>query len=196
MVIQTDKRYYTPEEYLELEAKAEYKSEYWDGEIIPMPGVTTDHNIIALNFCKSFLVAFIDHSYNIYMSDVKLWIPRYRLYTYPDVMIIKGKPAYEGKGKLNITNPLIIVEVLSNSTENYDRTNKFKFYRSIPNFQEYILIDQYSFLVEQFIKQADNRWIFQEYEGEDAVLNLHSIDLQIPLLEIYRRVDFEATEEK
>ncbi|HLO87243.1 MAG TPA: Uma2 family endonuclease [Nostocaceae cyanobacterium] len=196
MVIQTDKHYYTPEEYLELEAKAEYKSEYRDGEIIPMPGVTTNHNTIAINFCKSFLVVFADQPYHIYLSDVKLWIPRYRLYTYPDVMIIQGKPIYEGKGKTNITNPLVIVEVLSNSTENYDRTNKFKFYRSIPDFQEYILIDQYSFLVEQFIKQADNRWIFQEYEGENAVLKLHSIDVEIPLQEIYRRVDFEVTEEE
>ncbi|MBD2612013.1 MAG: Uma2 family endonuclease [Nostoc sp. ZfuVER08] len=195
MILQTEKRYYTPEEYLELEEKAEYKNEYKDGEIIPMTGGTTNHNKIALNFCRKFPLTVQDQAYDIYIGDVKLAIPRYRIYTYPDVMVIKGKPIYEGTSKTIITNPSLIVEVISNSTKNYDKTDKFKYYRSIPIFQEYIMIDQYSFSVEQFAKQTEGQWIFKEYEGEEAVLVLDSIDFQISLRDIYERVDFELIEE-
>ncbi len=195
MVVQTEKRYYTPEEYLELEKKAEYKSEYRDGKIIPVTGGTTNHNKIAGNFYKKFPLNVQNQAYDIYMADVRLWIPHYRVYTYPNVMVIKGKPVYEDTGKTTVTNPFLIVEVLSNSTKNYDKTDKFKYYRSIPELQEYIMIDQYSFSVEQFTKQAEGQWIFKEYEGEGAVLKLDSIDLQISLQEIYARVDFELNEE-
>ncbi|BAZ29748.1 hypothetical protein NIES4074_21950 [Cylindrospermum sp. NIES-4074] len=195
MIVQTEKRRYTPEEYLELEETAEYKNEYRDGEIIPMPGVTTNHNKIAGNFYKKFPLTVQGQNYDIYMSDVKLWIPNYRLYTYPDVMVIKGEPIYEGTGTTDITNPLLIVEVLSNSTKNYDKTDKFKYYRSIPYLQEYIMIDQYSFAVEQFAKQSAGEWIFKEYEGENAVLKLHSVDFQITLQDIYQRVNFELSDD-
>ncbi len=194
MVLQTEK-HYTPEEYLELEEKAEYKNEYRDGEIIPIIGETTNHNKIAGNFCRNFPLTVQGQDYDIYISDIKVWIPRYRLYTYPDIIVIKGKPISEGTNTTTITNPLLIVEVLSNSTKNYDKTDKFKYYRSIPGFQEYIMIDQYSFAVEQFAKQAEGQWIFKEYEGEDAVLVLDSIEFQITLRDIYERVDFELIEE-
>ncbi|MEH1926648.1 Uma2 family endonuclease [Nostoc sp.] len=195
MVLQTEKRYYTPEEYLELEEKAEYKNEYRDGEIISIIGETTNHNKIAGNFCRKFPLTVQGQDYDIYIVNIKVWIPRYRFYTYPDVIVIKGKPIYEGTSTTIITNPLLIVEVLSNSTKNYDKTDKFKYYRSIPGFQEYIMIDQYSFAVEQFAKQAEGQWIFKEYEGEEAVLVLDSIDFQIALRDIYERVNFELIEE-
>ncbi|MBD2385933.1 Uma2 family endonuclease [Cylindrospermum sp. FACHB-282] len=195
MIVQTEKRRYTPEEYLELEETAEYKNEYRDGEILPIPEVTTNHNKIAGNFCKKFPLTVQGQNYDIYMSDVKLWIPNYQLYTYPDVMVIKGEPIYEGTGTTNIINPLLVVEVLSNSTKSYDKTDKFKYYRSIPYLQEYIMIDQYSFAVEQFAKQSAGEWIFKEYEGENAVLKLHSVDFEITLPEIYQRVNFELSDD-
>ena len=195
MVVQTEKRYYTPAEYLELEEKAEYKSEYRDGEIIPMTGGTTNHNKIAGNFYKRFPLTVQAQDYDIYIGDVKLWLPQYRLYTYPDVMVVKGEPVYEGTGTTTIINPCLIVEVLSKSTKDYDKTDKFKYYRSIPEFQEYILIDQYSFSVEQYAKRSPGEWIFKEYEGEDAVLVLDSIEFQIGFREIYARVNFELVEE-
>jgi Uma2 family endonuclease len=195
MVVQTEKRYYTPEEYLELEEKAQYKSEYRDGEIIPMTGGTTNHNKIAGNFYKQFPLTVQGQNYDIYIGDVKLWLPQYRLYTYPDVMVVKGEPVYEGTNTTTITNPCLIVEVLSKSTKDYDKTDKFKYYRSIPEFQEYILIDQYSFSVEQYAKRSPGEWIFKEYEGEDAVLVLDSIEFQIGFREIYARVNFELVEE-
>lgn len=195
MILQTEKRRYTPEEYLELEETAEYKNEYKDGEIIPIPEVTTNHNKIAGNFCKKFPLTVQGENYDIYMSDVKLWIPNYRVYTYPDVMVIKGEPIYEGTGTANIINPLLVVEVLSNSTKSYDKTDEFKYYRSIPYLQEYIMIDQYSFAVEQFAKQSGGEWIFKEYEGENAVLKLYSVDFQITLQDIYQRVNFELSDD-
>jgi Uma2 family endonuclease len=202
MILQTEKKYYTPEEYLTLEEKATDKHEYRDGEIVIMPGGTTNHNQIALNFCRKFPLTIKEQDYYIYINDVRLWIPQYRLYTYPDVMVIKGKPIYEGKGITNVTNPLIIVEVLSRSTRDYDllrsavgvRTDKFEFYRSIPEFQEYILIDQYRFYATQYFKQGDGKWIFSDYKGEESLLKLASDEFEISLKDLYARVDFELDE--
>jgi Uma2 family endonuclease len=195
MQTQTPKRQYTPEEYLQLEETSEFKNEYRDGEIVPMAGGTTNHNEIALNFCTNFKFTMRGKNYKIYMGDVKLWIPRHRIYTYPDVMVIQGEPIYEGNGTTTVTNPLLIVEVLSKSTENHDRTNKFRFYRSIPTLKEYIMIDQYEFIVEQFVKNDDGQWVLTEYESEDAILSLQKIDFQIPFSEIYAGVNFEVGEE-
>lgn len=194
MQTQTPKTYYTPEEYLQLEETSESKNEYRDGEIVPMAGGTTNHNEIAGNFYANFKFTMRGKNYKIYMGDVKLWIPRYHIYTYPDVMVIQGQPIYEGNGTTKVTNPLMIVEVLSNSTQNYDRTNKFRFYRSIPEVKEYIMIDQYEYLVEQFAKNADGQWVLNEYESVDAVLSLQSIEFQIPFSDIYEGVNFEIEE--
>lgn len=195
MQVKTEKRSYTPEEYLELEEKAEYKNEYLDGEIVPMTGGTTNHNNIAGNFYVQVLLALREKNYNIYIGDVRLWLSRYRIYTYPDVMVIKGNPVYEGSGTTTVTNPLLIVEVLSNSTKNYDQGEKFDFYRSIPEFQEYILIDQYRFYVKQFAKNQEGKWVLTEYEGEDSTLVLESVEFQIGIRELYQRVNFELNEE-
>ncbi|AHJ30779.1 Uma2 family endonuclease [Nodularia spumigena CS-584] len=191
MQIQTQKRQYTPEEYLQIEEKSEYKNEYLDGEIVPMAGGTTNHNEISLNFCTNFKFRMRGKNYKIYMGDVKLSIPRYRIYTYPDVMIIPGEPIYEGTGTTTITNPVIIAEVLSKSTESYDKTSKFRYYRSLPTFKEYIMIDQYEYFVEQFYKNNDGQWVLTEYETQDAVLSLQTIDFQISLSDIYEGINFE-----
>jgi len=194
MTIQTDKQYYTPEEYLTLEEKATEKHEYRDGEIALMPGGTTNHNQIAGNFYRQFPLKIQNQDYYVYINDVRLWIAQYRIFTYPDVMVIKGKPMYEGKGTSNVTNLLIIVEVLSQSTRDYDRTDKFQYYRSIPEFREYILIDQYRFYVSQYFKQEDGKWIFNDYQGEDSVLKLACDEFEISFQDLYERVDFELDE--
>jgi len=195
MQVQIEKRYYTPEEYCRLEETAEYKNEYLDGDIIPMTGATINHNLIAGNFYKNFPTKINNQDYWAFMSDVRLWMPRYRFYTYPDVMVIKDKPLYEGKGTNTVTNALIIVEVLSKSTRDYDRTDKFKFYRSIPEFKEYILIDQYRYYVEQFYQQNNGEWLFKASESDKDTLRFNSVDFQMSLLDIYQRIDFNLTEE-
>jgi Uma2 family endonuclease len=178
MQVQIEKRYYTPEEYCRLEETAEYKNEYLDGEITPMVGATTNHNLIALNFCRNFPANINNQDYWVLMSDVRLWMPSYRFYTYPDVMVIKDKPLYEGKGTNTVTNALIIVEVLSKSTRDYDRTDKFKFYRSIPEFKEYILIDQYRYYVEQFYQHNNGEWLFKASESDKDALRFHPLDFK------------------
>lgn len=195
MQTQIEKRLYTPEEYLALEEAAEFKSEYRDGEIVPMTGGTTNHNKIAGNFYKKFPGTVCDRNYEIFINDVRLWIARYRSYTYPDVMVIQGEPVYEGTNTTTVTNPLLIVEVLSKSTKDYDYSDKFLYYRSIPEFREYILIDQYQYRVEQFAKTSNGKWLLTEYESEDATLELESVEFQISLKEIYTRINFDSVEE-
>ncbi|MEA5568374.1 Uma2 family endonuclease [Anabaena sp. UHCC 0399] len=195
MQTQAVSKYYTTEEYLQLEETSECRNEYRDGEIVPMAGGTTNHNEISLNFCTNFKLQMRGKDYKIYMGDVKLWIPRYRIYTYPDIMVIQGKPIYEGKGTTTVTNPLMIVEVLSQSTENYDRTNKFRYYRSLPTLKEYVTIDQYEHLVEQFHRNTDGQWVFTEYESYEAILSLQSIEFKIALSDIYAGVDLAIEEE-
>ena len=123
------KAYYTPEEYLELEAKAYDKNEFRDGEIIPVTGGTTNHNKLALNLATSLNLALFDLEYEVYIGDVKLWIPRYRQFTYPDVMVIEGEPVYYTTNTTTVANPLLIAEVLSKSTKDYDQGDKFLYYR-------------------------------------------------------------------
>ena len=162
MFTQTEKKYYTPEEYFVLEETAEYKSEYHDGEIIPMTGGTDAHNTIALNFCRSFPRTIDNQSYKLYLANMRLSIPEYKRYTYPDIMIIKGKPIFE-RNKTIVTNPWVIVEVLSKSTYDYDYTKKFKFYRSLPSLEEYILIDQYRYSVTKYVKHTDEQWLYHYF---------------------------------
>jgi Uma2 family endonuclease len=192
MQLKTEKRYYTPEEYLQLEETAEYKNEYHNREIIPMVGGTTNHNQIAGNIYKLFPLTINNQDYYTYIEGVRLWLPEHNLYTYPDVMVIKGQPRYHGKGKSNVTNPQIIMEVLSSSTEGYDHGDKFQYYRSLPTFQEYILIDQYRYYVDQYIKQSENQWSVNFYTEENALLKFASVNWQISLQEIYQRIDFEV----
>jgi Uma2 family endonuclease len=166
----TQQRYYTPEEYLELEEAAEYKSEYIDGQIIPMAGGTINHNQIALNLSTELNFAFKKQNYRVFMGDVRLWITQKRTYTYPDVMILAGKPEFFNNRKDIILNPQIIVEVLSKSTKGYnspaetlcEREDKFQAYRTISTFQEYILIDQTRIHVEQFSKTGKKQWTLRE----------------------------------
>lgn len=195
MPAQTQQRYYTPEEYLELEEAAEYKSEYIDGRIVPMAGGTTNHNDIAGNVYAHLKFALRGQNYKVFIGDVRLWVPRYRVYTYPDVMVISGEPVFEGNRTDTVTNPLMIVEVLSKSTKNYDQGDKFDYYRSILEFREYILIDQYKFHVKHFAKTSEGKWLLTEYESVDAVLALSAIEWQIQFSEIYEGVKFESNEE-
>ncbi|MBD2015157.1 Uma2 family endonuclease [Microcoleus sp. FACHB-53] len=195
MQLQTQKRYYTPEEYLELEEAADYKSEYRDGDIVPMTGGTTNHNKIAGNFYAYLKFGLKGQKYDIYIGDVRLWIPRYRQYTYPDVMVIQGEPIYTGTNTTTVMNPLLIAEVLSKSTKNYDQGDKFLYYRSIPELREYILIDQSQYHLMQYVKTAEGQWLFTEFEAEDSVLSLQSVDFKIAFNDLYESVNFAEGED-
>jgi len=184
--------YFSPEEYLDIEAEAKDKSEYIDGCIIPMAGGSTNHNQIAGNFYAELNFAIKRQDYQVFVGDVRLWLPERRIYTYPDVMLIAGEPQYFNDRTDTITNPQLIVEVLSDSTQNYDRSGKFEAYRTIPEFQEYLLVDQTRIHIEQFVKTARKRWLLYEYDDEDESVALVSVELQIALADIYNKIRFEV----
>lgn len=190
--ILTEKTYYTPEEYLELENQSENKNEYLNGEIIAMTGGTTNHNKLALKIAAKLLAILEEQGYEIYIGDVKLWIEASNRYTYPDVMVVKDKAIYQGKNKTVITNPLVIIEVLST---NYNQGDKFDVYRTIPSFQEYVLISQTEYYIKQFVKNEQGKWLLSDYRGESEVLKLESVDFEIGLKQLYQYIDFTQVED-
>ncbi len=182
---------YTPEEYLALEEESDVKHEYLDGEIQSMTGGTPNHNDIAGNFYAFLKLALRGKGYKVFMTDLRLWIPQFNIYTYPDVMVIKGQPTLQDNRNDTVINPLLIVEVLSKSTKNYDQGDKFDYYRSIPGFAEYILVDQYRYAVKQYAKADDSRWWLSEYQAQDDSFPFVSLELEIGLNEIYEEIDFK-----
>jgi len=193
MLTQTPTIFSTPEDYRLLEEKAEFRSEYHDGEIIQMSGGTINHNRITRNLTILFGNSFQGKPYEVFMSDLRLWIPQYRRGTYPDVMVIEGQPIFNEGRQDEVINPLLIVEVLSNSTRGFDRNDKFRFYRSIPELREYVLIEQNEFFIEQFIKTESGQWLFQEYQGDAAKVSFTSVGVQMSMIDIYEGVIFEES---
>lgn len=190
MLIQAQ-RSYSLEEYLELEVASEERHEYIDGEIVPVTGGTPNHNQILGNVYAALNFALKRQPYRVFVTDQRLWIPQKRVYTYPDVMVVQdGLQLQEGR-KDTVTNPLLIAEVLSDSTQGYDRGEKFAAYRTIPTFQEYVLIEQDTLHVEHYVKTEPKKWIFSEYDGEAATLALTSVPFEIVLADIYDKVEFE-----
>lgn len=183
-------RKYTPEEYLKLEEKADFKNEYINGKIVAMTGGTPNYNEMAGNFYTLLKLFLRQKDYKVFMTDLRLWIPQYNVYTYPDIMLIKGKPILQENRNDTVVNPLLIVEILSKSTKNYNQGDKFDYYRSIPNFTEYILVDQYRYYVQQFAKAEDGRWWLSEYKSQQESLSLVSIDYEIKLSDIYEEIEF------
>ncbi|MDF0553279.1 Uma2 family endonuclease [Kamptonema sp. UHCC 0994] len=192
MLVQTQQQTYTPEEYRQLEETAEFRSEYHEGEILPMSGGTINHNRIVGNTYAYLKSALRGKNAAPFMNDLRLWIPRHRRGVYPDVMVIEGQPIFTEGRQDEVLNPLLIVEVLSKSTKGFDREDKFRFYRSIPQLCEYVLIDQYEFLVEQFLKTESGQWLFQDYEGDAATVAFTSVGIEMSMSDIYEGVIFES----
>ena len=193
MIMQAEeKKKYTPEEYLEFEVNSENRHEFINGEIVLITGGTPNHNQIALNLSGALNFALKRQPYRVFVTDQRLWIPRKRIYTYPDVMVVQGELQFQEGRRDTITNPLIIAEVLSESTRSYDKDAKFAAYRTIPSFQEYLLIDQYTMHIEHYFKTERKRWTFYEYDDANEIVNLNSFSFQITLEEIYDKVEFES----
>jgi Uma2 family endonuclease len=192
-ISQTKERIYTPEEYLELEIASETRSEYRNGEIVPMTGGTPNHNDLASNLLVSIKTALKGKPYRVFIADQRLWIPAANLHTYPDIMVVPKPIELQTGRKDTVTNPCFIAEVLSKSTQNYDRSEKFVAYRTIPSFGEYLLISQYSVLVEHHVKTAPDRWLLSEYTDPNTVLTLSSFDLQLSIADLYENIEFEDT---
>ncbi len=194
--MQTQQRYYTPEEYLAQEEAAEFHSEYRDGEIVPMTGGSINHNQIAGNVYAFLKFALRGKNLKPYIGDLRLWIPSYRQYTYPDVFVIQGQPAFQDQRTDVILNPCLIIEILSKSTKDHDRTGKFRYYRSISEFREYVLIDQYGIAIEQYTKTEKDTWLFRAYESDAEKIILASVNVEMTAAEIYEGVEFNLKSAK
>lgn len=190
MIAQTEKKTYTAEEYLDLELASESRSEYRDGAIVPMTGGTPNHNDISGNLYVPLKLALKGKDYRIFYADQRLWIPAVKLYTYPDVMVVPKPLELQTGRKDTITNPCFVAEVLSKSTQNYDRSEKFAAYRTIPTFKEYLLIDQYRVHVEHYVKTAVNQWLFSEYDDPNTTLSFSVFEFQIQIANLYDNIDF------
>ncbi len=183
---------FTVEEYLQMEAKSAVKHHLIGGEIIPMPGATPQHNLIAGNIITQLNIQLRTKSkrYFVLTSDSQIYIPRLQNFVYPDAVVVcEQVELYPGSTTV-ITNPLLIVEVLSPSTSRHDRTNKFFDYKRIPSFKEYMLVEQGMPLITTFLKTANHLWKDTDAEGIASTIHLNSIDCTLDLKEIYWGVKF------
>ncbi|MBO9998838.1 MAG: Uma2 family endonuclease [Cyanobacteria bacterium SID2] len=191
MTVAIEQKKYTPQEYLDLETDGEERHDYMDGDIVLMPGGTPNHNRIALNLAGFLNFTLKRQPYDVFIADQRLWIPQKRIYTYPDVIVVRDDIQFQEGRNDTIVNPLIIVEVLSPSTRSYDKGDKFAAYRTIPGFCEYLLIEQDIPHVEHYLKTDKNQWLFSEYDGIEASFEFGSIESSIDFSELYDKVRFE-----
>lgn len=182
----------SPEEYLALEREAEYKSQYFNGEVLAMAGGSYYHNIITGNIIRELGNLFKKHPCGVCPSDMKIKVPKTVLFTYADAVVVCGNPKFDDKMKDVLLNPTLIVEVLSESTEAYDRGKKFEQYRQLPSFREYLLVAQDRCRIEQFSKQEDARWLFSEIHDMAGAVKLSSVDGELAAAEVYDKVEFES----
>lgn len=193
MAVRAPKRY-TTEEYLALEERSEIRHEYLNGEIFDMAGGTPIHNQIVFNSAKAIDAALQNRKRpcTVYLADLLVHIKKVNAFTYPDVMVICGKIEYEGKRRDVVTNPVVIIGVLSDSTEKYDRTDKFAFYRQIPTLQEYVMIDQSRVYIECFRKTKSRLWALEAHQDLDAIFKLQSLEIEVSIGALYERVEWGA----
>ncbi len=180
----------TAEDYLEQERAATEKHEYYQGEVFAMSGASLEHVIITRNITVGIGIKQKGKSCQPFGSDLRIHIPANSLYTYPDLSIICGKPELTDNNFDTATNPSVIIEILSESTRNYDMGTKFKLYRDIPTLREYILIDSETVYVEKHVRQQDNNWLLSELKHEADTLHIESIDIALPLKDIYEGISF------
>jgi Uma2 family endonuclease len=181
----------TPEEYLAFERRADHKSEYVNGQLFAMAGASRAHNRITTNVTGQLYGQLRGRECEAFGSDMRVKVTATGLYTYPDVTVVCGEPLFEDDEVDTLLNPTVIVEVLSPSTEAYDRGDKFAHFRRLEALREYVLIAQDRHRVEQYTRQPDDRWLLTEVSDPGAALTLQSIGCRLTLSDIYDRVTFE-----
>lgn len=195
-LLQTKK--YTPEEYLALEDKAGYKSEYWNGYIIPLhggeppmlAGADVNHAQIVTNLTETLSPVLKKKNCRTFSNDIKVWIPNREKFFYPDLTIVCGQLDFYRNRRDTILNPKLIVEVLSESTASFDRSEKFWLYQTLESLQEYVLISQDKAVVEQYTRRADGNWIYRATIGIESSVVFESIEIKTDLSDIYDFVEF------
>lgn len=177
--------YITPEEYLAIERRAEHKSEYVDGLMYALAGSSERHNLITGNIIAELNLQLRKSPCKVYPSDLKIRIPNSKKFFYPDVSVICGETEFVDDERDVILNPAFIVEVLYESTAAFDRGKKFQSYQQIPSLQEYLLVAQDEYVVEQFLRQESGRWLYTKAGGLEASISLPTINCQLALQNIY-----------
>ena len=184
----------TPAEYLELERQAETKSEYLDGEMFAMPGVSWQHTKIVFNLATELTTQFMDRPFHVLGPELRVKVAATGLYTYPDVFITGNEPELEDNYQDTVLNPQVIFEVLSDSTESYDRGKKFAQYRSLDSLREYFLVSQKEYRVERFTRQEDGNWLYSEVTDPEGSIEIASVVCRLSLSRIYHKVDFKSAQ--
>jgi Uma2 family endonuclease len=179
---------FTAAEYLARERAAETRSEFFDGEIFAMAGASRKHNLITLNVGAELREQLKGRPCETYVSDMRVKVNSTGLYTYPDVVVVCGEPQFEDEQIDTLLNPTLIIEVLSASTEEYNRVEKFAQYRRVESLRGYVLIAQNQCQVEQYVRQPENQWLLTDASDPSAILSLPAIDARLALAEIYDRV--------
>src|SRR5438094_3046600 len=183
------KTWITPEEYFELERKAEIKSEYLDGEMFAMSGVTRQHSTILINITAELHNQFVDRPCEVHGPDLRVKVSRTGLYTYPDLIAVCGEPRFEDEHFDTLLNPHLVIEVLSDSTESYDRGKKFAHYRAIESLREYVLVSQTECRIERFTRQDDGNWLYTETTDPGGSIELASVACRLFLSRVYHKID-------
>ncbi len=177
-------------EYLTYERQSRVKHEFYLGELFAMSGASREHNVISLNIGGELRQQLKGRPCEAYVGDMRVRVTPTGLYTYPDIVVVCGEPQFLDAEVDTLLNPTVLIEVLSESTEEYDRGTKLKHYRQLPSLREYVLVSQSEPLIEQFVRRDHNRWELSETSGLDATLILSSLDCEIPLAEIFDKIVF------
>ena len=184
--------YISPEEYLVIERAAEAKSEYLDGQMFAMTGASFRHNRIIVNLATRLNAALRGGPCQVVVQDLRVRVSPEGLCTYPDVVTVCGEPEFADGHEDTLTNPTLLVEVLSPSTEAYDRGAKFRHYRTLSTLKQYVLVAQEEPLVEVYTRQEGGGWLLREFRGLEATAELTAIDCHVSLAEVYRDLTFGA----
>jgi Uma2 family endonuclease len=180
-----------PEQYLMMERAAAYKSEYLSGEIFAMAGAGLNHNTIAWNIGAELNFQLLGKPCRVVGTDMRVAVDAASMYTYPDVVVIRGQPQFTDSNLDTVTNATVIIEVLSKSTESYDRGEKFAWYRRLESLTDYILVAQDRYSIEHFVRQSDNSWLLTLYTEHADVVPVANIGCVLTLTRVYDKVDFE-----
>ncbi len=183
----------TVEQYLEIERKSEFRSEYLNGQIFAMSGGTLYHARIVRNALSTLAEQLRGKPCEPVSSDLRLFCALHDLFTYPDIVVVCGPGKFLDSRRDTITDATIVVEVLSPSTVNYDRGEKFRYYRSLESFSEYLLVAQDAVRAEHHVRQPDGSWLFREFTAPGSEIELRSIGCRVKLESLYERVEFEST---
>ena len=180
----------TPQEYLEIERKAEYTSEYHDGEMFAMSGARRSHNLVAMNIGANVHRQLRGRPCEVYASDMRVLVNSSGLYTYPDVTVVCGTPQFLDVATDTLLNPVVLVEVLSPSTEAYDRGRKFEHYRTIASLRQYVLVASDRVQVDVFTRQDGEQWLLTSASAPGSEIELASIECRLSVADIYEKVEF------